>query len=88
MIQRPGGGFAVNILIEADLSHLMENRMGNLHWILTPDKEHPDYAWIACMRMVKPWYQWMCIILPLPSAERVSAASSRLSQAHSRIYWR
>lgn len=32
MIKRPGQGFAVNILIEADMTHLMENRMGNLHW--------------------------------------------------------
>lgn len=66
MTRQPSAGFAVNILIEADMEHLMKNRMGNLHWILTPEKEHPDYAWIACMRMVKPWHQWMCIILPSP----------------------
>lgn len=70
LIRRPGQGFAVNILMEADLSHLMENRIGNLHWILTPDKEHPDYAWIACMRMVTPWREWLCIIIPSPTAER------------------
>lgn len=56
MIKGAGGGFAINILIEADMTHLMENRMGNLHWLLTPDKQHPDFAWIGCIRMVKPWY--------------------------------
>ncbi|KAK7890541.1 hypothetical protein LTR67_007749 [Exophiala xenobiotica] len=70
MIKRPGQGYAINILIEADLSHLMENRMGNLHWLLTPDKEHPDFAWIGCIRMVKPWFEWLCIIFPTPEAER------------------
>lgn len=70
MIKRPGQGFAINILLEADMSHLMENRMGNLHWILTPDKEHPEHSWIACFRMVKPWHEWLCIIFPSPKAEK------------------
>ncbi|KIW92098.1 uncharacterized protein Z519_07082 [Cladophialophora bantiana CBS 173.52] len=70
MIKRPDQGYAINILMEADMAHLMENRMGNLHWLLTPDKEHPDYAWIGCIRMVKPWYEWLCIIFPAFGAER------------------
>jgi 2-polyprenyl-6-methoxyphenol hydroxylase-like FAD-dependent oxidoreductase len=70
MIKRPGQGFAVNVLVEADMSHLMENRMGNLHWILTPEKDHPEFAWIACWRMVKPWHEWMCIIFPTSTAQR------------------
>jgi 2-polyprenyl-6-methoxyphenol hydroxylase-like FAD-dependent oxidoreductase len=70
MIKGPGQGFAVNILIEADMAHLMESRMGNLHWVLTPEKAHPDYAWIGCLRMVKPWHEWVCIIFPSPEAER------------------
>ncbi len=35
MIKREGGGFAINILMEADMAHLMETRMGNLHWLLS-----------------------------------------------------
>ena len=70
MIKRPGQGFAINILLEADMAHLMENRMGNLHWVLTPDKEHPAHAWIGCFRMVKPWNEWLCILFPSPGAER------------------
>ncbi|KAK4556988.1 hypothetical protein LTR86_005969 [Recurvomyces mirabilis] len=70
MIKKPSQGFAINVLIEADMNHLMENRMGNLHWLLTMDKVHPDFAWIGCIRMVKPWHEWLCIIFPAPGAKR------------------
>ena len=71
MIKRPGQGFAINVLIEADMSPLMEHRKGNLHWILQPGVDHPEWAWIGCFRMVKPWHEWLCIIFPAPGAERV-----------------
>jgi 2-polyprenyl-6-methoxyphenol hydroxylase-like FAD-dependent oxidoreductase len=70
LIRHEGQGFAVNILIEANMEHLMEHRKGNLHWILQPNLETPDWAWIGCMRMVKPWHEWLCIIFPAPTAER------------------
>ncbi|KAI0105865.1 FAD binding domain-containing protein [Daldinia grandis] len=70
LIRRPGQGFAVNVLIEADMSHLMEHRKGNLHWIVQPNLETPEWGWIGCMRMVKPWYEWLCIIFPTPNAPR------------------
>ena len=70
LIRRPGQGFAINVLIKADITHLMEHRKGNLHWILQPNLETPDWAWIGCMRMVKPWYEWLCIIFTAPGAER------------------
>ncbi|SPO04338.1 related to phenol 2-monooxygenase [Cephalotrichum gorgonifer] len=70
LIRRPGQGFAVNVLIHADMSHLMEHRKGNLHWILQPNLETPEWGWIGCMRMVKPWHEWMCIIFPDPTAPR------------------
>ncbi|KAH8815291.1 FAD binding domain-containing protein [Xylogone sp. PMI_703] len=70
LIRRPGQGFAVNILMEADMSHLMDHRKGNLHWILQPNLETPEWGWIGCMRMVKPWYEWLCIIFTAPTAER------------------
>ncbi|KAG0649402.1 2,4-dichlorophenol hydroxylase [Hyphodiscus hymeniophilus] len=72
LIVRPGQGLAVNILMEADMSHLMDNRKGNLHWILQPDQpdtKHPSFGWIGCMRMVKPWHEWLCIVFPGPGAD-------------------
>ena len=70
LIRRQGQGFAVNVLLEADMGHLMEHRKGNLHWILQPNLETPEWGWIGCMRMVKPWYEWLCIIFPTPTADR------------------
>lgn len=68
LMAKPGQGLAINVLVKADLSKLMENRMGNLHWILQPDVEHPDFAWIGIVRMVKPWNEWMFIFFPSPGA--------------------
>lgn len=66
MSMEEGQGLAINVLVEADLSHLMEHRMGNLHWIVQPDVEHPDFAWSGIVRMVKPWHEWMFILFPSP----------------------
>ena len=70
LIRRPGQGFAVNVLMKADMGHLMEHRKGNLHWILQLNLETPEWAWIGCMRMVKPWHEWLCIIFTAPTAGR------------------
>jgi 2-polyprenyl-6-methoxyphenol hydroxylase-like FAD-dependent oxidoreductase len=69
--QKPDKGMAFNILVRTDLSHIIENRKGNLHWIIQSDKEHPLWGWIAVIRMVKPWYEWMFVIFPDPNATNV-----------------
>lgn len=61
---KPGGGLAINVLVQADLSHLMEHRRGNLHWLMQPDVDHPDFGWMCIARMVKPWSEWMFILFP------------------------
>lgn len=61
---KPGQGLAINVLVKADLSHLVENRKGNLHWVMQPDREHPEFGWMAIVRMVKPWDEWMFILFP------------------------
>ncbi|PQE10674.1 24-dichlorophenol 6-monooxygenase protein [Rutstroemia sp. NJR-2017a BBW] len=55
LIRKPGQGLAINVLAKVDLQHVMENRMGNLHWILRPTEEHPAFGWTGLARMVKPW---------------------------------
>ncbi|KAF2204351.1 hypothetical protein GQ43DRAFT_446779 [Delitschia confertaspora ATCC 74209] len=70
LIKKPGQGLAINILVEADLSHLVETRKGNLHWIMQPDLEHPVWGWSCIARMVKPWNEWMFILFPEPGAEQ------------------
>ncbi|KAK2733989.1 hypothetical protein FQN55_003049 [Onygenales sp. PD_40] len=58
---KPGQGLAINVLVKADLTHLMEHRNGNLHWVMQPDREHPEFGWMAVVRMIKPWTEWMFI---------------------------
>lgn len=61
---KPGQGLAINVLVRADLSHLVEHRKGNLHWVMQPDREHPSFGWMGIIRMVKPWNEWMFIMFP------------------------
>lgn len=63
----PGQGLAINILVKADLSKLVTNRTGNLHWVFTPDIEYPLWGWSMLFRMVKAWDEWMLITIPHPS---------------------
>lgn len=64
LLVKPSQGLAINVLVRADLSHLIENRKGNLHWVMQPDKEHPNFGWMGIVRMVKPWHEWMFILFP------------------------
>ncbi|CAI7630830.1 unnamed protein product [Penicillium discolor] len=66
----PGQGIAINVLVKADLSHLVKNRTGNLHWVMQPDREHPNFGWMGIVRMVKPWNEWMFILFPDRSYDR------------------
>lgn len=70
LIAKAGNGVAINVLVKADLSRLMEHRQGNLHWVMQPDKEHCDYAYMGIVRMVKPWNEWMFILFPRPGMDR------------------
>jgi 2-polyprenyl-6-methoxyphenol hydroxylase-like FAD-dependent oxidoreductase len=69
LIRKPGQGVALNILVKADMSQLMKTRTGNLHWVFDPAKVYPEWGWACILRMVKPWYEWMFIILPAPGAD-------------------
>lgn len=69
LVKKPVQGLALNVLVKADLSHLVKNRTGNLHWIIQPDKENPPWGWSVVLRMVKPWTEWMFIFLPQPGVD-------------------
>jgi 2-polyprenyl-6-methoxyphenol hydroxylase-like FAD-dependent oxidoreductase len=76
---KPSQGIALNVLIRADLSHLMKDRIGNLHYVVQPDEEMPEFAAFSIVRLVKPWYEWLVIMMYkptcpegyMPSAEQV-----------------
>lgn len=62
----PSQGIALNVLLRADLSNLMKTRTGNLHYVIQPDAEMPDFAGWSIVRMVKPWYEWLVIMMFKP----------------------
>jgi 2-polyprenyl-6-methoxyphenol hydroxylase-like FAD-dependent oxidoreductase len=64
---KPSQGIALNVLIRADLSHIMKNRIGNLHYVIQPDEEMPDFAAFSIVRLVKPWYEWLIIMMYKPT---------------------
>jgi len=45
----------------------MKTRVGNLHYVIQPDVEMPDFAGWSIMRMVKPWYEWLVIMMYKPT---------------------
>ncbi|KAF2099819.1 hypothetical protein NA57DRAFT_38410 [Rhizodiscina lignyota] len=69
LIKKPGQGLALNVLAKVDLSKVVENRMGNLHWVFRPEREYPIWGWSLVLRMVRPWKEWMFIFLPPPWAD-------------------
>jgi 2-polyprenyl-6-methoxyphenol hydroxylase-like FAD-dependent oxidoreductase len=67
LVVKPSQGVALNVLVEADMSRLMKTRTGNLHYIMRPEVETPDFAWWAIARMVKPWHEWLFIFMYKPT---------------------
>ncbi|AEO59468.1 hypothetical protein MYCTH_2128527 [Thermothelomyces thermophilus ATCC 42464] len=75
LIKKPGQGLALNVLVRADLSHLIANRIGNLHWVFRPEETTaPPWGWAAIVRMVRPWDEWMFIFLPAPGSDLTAEA--------------
>ncbi|KIX10235.1 uncharacterized protein Z518_01316 [Rhinocladiella mackenziei CBS 650.93] len=64
---KPSQGVALNVLLRADLSGTMKTRIGNLHYVIQPDIEMPDFAGWSIVRMVKPWYEWLVIMMYKPT---------------------
>jgi 2-polyprenyl-6-methoxyphenol hydroxylase-like FAD-dependent oxidoreductase len=64
---KPSQGVALNVLIRADMTDLLKSRTGNLHYLIRPDVEMPDFAGWAIARMVKPWHEWLIVMLYKPT---------------------
>lgn len=56
-----GGGTAWNVLIRSDIKHIMEGKEGNLHWNLRLKRDDP---FMVNTRMIKPYYEWICVAMP------------------------
>ncbi|RDA90638.1 hypothetical protein CP533_6838 [Ophiocordyceps camponoti-saundersi (nom. inval.)] len=74
--RKPGQGPAYNVLVKADMSHLIGSRMGNLHWVIRPGDDDAVFTPMAIVRMVRLWDEWLFILFardndaPAPSAEQ------------------
>ncbi|KAJ5970240.1 uncharacterized protein N7479_000158 [Penicillium vulpinum] len=77
LVVQPDQGIAINVLVKTDLSHLVKNRKGNLHWVMQPDREHPHFGWMGIVRMVKPWNEWMFILFPDRDYDRSQSKPSK-----------
>ena len=64
---KPSQGVALNVLVRADLSNMMSTRTGNLHYVIRPDVDMPEFAAWSIMRMVKPWYEWLIVLMEKPT---------------------
>lgn len=57
----PGGSLAYNVLVRADMTHLMKHREGNLHVMMALEKNSPL---LLVIRQVKPNTEWLFVFLP------------------------
>ncbi|KAK5991516.1 2,4-dichlorophenol 6-monooxygenase [Cladobotryum mycophilum] len=57
LIVKPSGGTALNVLVRADLTELMKSRKGNLHYLVRPGMDDPDFAWWTVFRMFTPSFE-------------------------------
>jgi 2,4-dichlorophenol 6-monooxygenase len=55
-----GLGGSINIVFEADLTHLVAHRPGDMYWFIQPGVGH-DGNGVGVLRMVRPWTKWMAV---------------------------
>jgi 2,4-dichlorophenol 6-monooxygenase len=51
---------SMNIVFEADLSHLVEHRPSVLYWVLQPGSDVGGIG-LGLVRMVRPWHEWLIV---------------------------
>lgn len=59
-LTEPSSGVACNILLNADLTHLMHERHAQLHWVMKPDGI-TRFGTAPVLRMIRPWKQWLLV---------------------------
>lgn len=55
-------GGALNLVIEADLTHLVAHRPSNLYFMVQPGGSERQGVGVEFLRMVKPWTQWLMTV--------------------------
>ncbi len=57
---RMGVGGSINIVFEADLTHLVADRPSVLYWVLQPGADVGGIG-AGLVRMVRPWHRWLIV---------------------------
>jgi hypothetical protein len=66
LTEGPSLGIAYNVLVEADMTHMMEHSKGLVQWIVQPDQEFQAFAVWAIVRVIKPWHEWLFVYFAAP----------------------
>lgn len=59
-LSQPSQGVGTNISFKADVTHLMHQRHGQLHWVMNPGAKS-ILTPAACIRAIRPWREWLFI---------------------------
>ena len=60
LVGQMGVGGSINIVFEADLSHLVADRPSVLYWVLQPGADVGGIG-AGLVRMVRPWHKWLIV---------------------------
>lgn len=82
---KPGQEITMHFLVKTDLFHLVKLQTGNLHWLIQPDVEHPNWGWLGVARVVKPWTGWIFTMFPSLDYDPKSAPEPSEQQYLKRI---
>ncbi|KAJ0423058.1 FAD binding domain-containing protein [Aspergillus carlsbadensis] len=75
-----------NLLVEADLSHLVAHRNGNLQWTFQQDHLNKDFVWAVHPRMVHPYHQWVVGFFVAPGTHPANEAEATEADWVKRIH--
>ncbi|KAI1335284.1 FAD binding domain-containing protein [Xylariaceae sp. FL0016] len=60
-LSEPTGGYACNVLLRAEIGHLMlKDRVARLNWIMRPDRT-TFFGMVPTLRLVRPWGEWLLV---------------------------
>lgn len=66
LTEAPSPGIAYNVLVDADMTHIMEHSKGLVQFCAQPDQEFIPFAVWGIVRVVKPWHEWLFICFAAP----------------------
>ena len=65
---------------DVKISHarLMKTSPGLLHILIRPDKPHPYFGLPRIARFIKPWTEWVVVLIAHPSITKIEASEAEI----------